>query len=484
MKRIFLFAFTFVILINTAMGQIRFLEEFHGSYRNKTEHGKWIKNKYDKYIDAARQGNAVAQLCMAELFLDDSWNTLGSEEYNWKMAIYWYRKAAEQGNAVGQFWLGFFYEHGASSIIQDGKEAAIWLRKAADQGLTQAQYALAGLYEMGNGVSKDYDEALKWYRLAAVNGDNDSKKKILELERKIKQRDEILLAENSQKKKVEKPSQTIEQPSQKRTQKSPQKISSDVDRNIPINNIPNKKMFAVIFGNEKYTDESHVQFAGSDAISFKSYCQKTLGVSENHIRYVANAGYNDMRKAVNWLKQGLEAYGGEGSVIFYYAGHGIPDEAQKTAYLLPVDGIGSDIGSAYSLENLYRTLGDMPAKSIIVFLDACFSGAKRDGGMMASARGVAIKAKTEEPKGKMVVFTAAQGDETAYPYKSQQHGMFTYYLLRKLKETKGNVTLGELADYITREVKRQSFDENSRSQTPSIKASAALANTWRNMKLK
>ena len=126
----------------------------------------------------------------------------------------------------------------------------------------------------------------------------------------------------------------------------------------------------------------------------------------------------------------------------------------------------------------------MPAKSIVIFLDACFSGAKRDGGMMASARGIAIKTKAEEPKGKMVVFTAAQSDETAYPYKSQQHGMFTYYLLRKLQETKGDVTLGELADYITREVKRQSFDENNRSQTPSIKASESIEESWRNMKLK
>lgn len=470
----------FAIMVNTVKGQ--YLEEYTGSYLNATEHINWTKKKYAQYINAAKQGDAVAQVCIGELCMQDDNNALGAQEELWKMEGYWFRKAADQGNAVGQFWLGVCYSSG-TGVPLSYKEAAYWYRKAAEQGDHSAQNSLAELYEKGKGVSMDLDEALKWYRLSGYN-DNNTKKKINELEQKIKQRDEILLTENSRKKKVEKPSQTFEEPSQKRIQKSPQKISSDVDRNIPINNIPNKKMFAVIFGNEKYTDESHVQFAGSDAISFKSYCQKTLGVSENHIRYVANAGYNDMRKAVNWLKQGLEAYGGEGSVIFYYAGHGIPDEAQKTAYLLPVDGIGSDVGSAYSLEKLYQVLSDMPARSIIVFLDACFSGAKRDGGMMASARGVAIKAKTEEPKGKMVVFTAAQGDETAYPYKSKQHGLFTYYLLRKLQETKGNVTLGELADYITREVKRQSFDENSRSQTPSIKASAALGNTWRNMKLK
>lgn len=479
----FIMVSLFAIIANSTMGQITYLEEYTGSYLNETEHANWIKKKYTKYIDAAKQGDAIAQLCIAEVYMDDSENVLGSIDSNWNMVVFWYRKAAEQGNAVGQFWLGTFYENG-TNVTQNSKEAAIWYRKAAEQGLGNGQFALAELYEKGHGVSKNYDEALKWYRLAAVEDYPDANKKVLELEQKIRQREDILLAEKSRKEKMEQSSQNIVQQPQKQAQGSSQKVYSEVDRNIPVNNIPNKKMFAIIIGNEKYTDEEFVPYAGADAKIFKDYCRQTLGISENHIRFVTNAGYNDIRKAINWLRQGLEAYSGEGSVIFYYAGHGIPDEAEKTAYLLPVDGIGNDVGSAYSLEKLYQALGDMPAKSIIVFLDACFSGAKRDGGMMASARGVAIKTKAEEPKGKMVVFTAAQGDETAYPYRSQKHGMFTYYLLRKLQETKGDVTLGVLADYITREVKRQSFDENSRSQTPSIKASASIGDVWRGMKLK
>ena len=55
--------------------------------------------------------------------------------------------------------------------------------------------------------------------------------------------------------------------------------------------------------------------------------------------------------------------------------------------------------------------------------------------MLASARGVAIKAKQNHPQGNMVVLSAAQGDETAHPYTEKGHGLFTYYLLKKLKET-------------------------------------------------
>ena len=162
----------------------------------------------------------------------------------------------------------------------------------------------------------------------------------------------------------------------------------------------------------------------------------------------------------------------------------MPDEKEKTAYLLPVDGYGSDVTTGYSLADLYVALGELPTKSVTVFLDACFSGAKREGDMLASARGVAIKVKSTEPKGNMVVFTAAQGDETAYPYKEQGHGMFTYYLLKNLQETKGNATLGELGDFVKTQVERQSVVVNGKLQTPTLIPSATVGDDWKNWKLK
>ena len=68
--------------------------------------------------------------------------------------------------------------------------------------------------------------------------------------------------------------------------------------------------------------------------------------------------------------------------------------------------------------------------------------------------------------------------------QGNKHGMFTYYLLKKLQETKGDVTLGDLGDYLTREVRRESFDENSKLQTPTVIPSQALAGSWQQMKLK
>jgi len=260
--------------------------------------------------------------------------------------------------------------------------------------------------------------------------------------------------------------------------------TSLIDVNIPTTSNKNTNVFAVVIGNEKYENEVEVPFAENDAKIFREYANKTLGVPEKQIRYVPNGTLNGIRMAVRWLSQAMDICDGHGQAIFYYAGHGIPDEANKTAFLLPVDGVGNDPESAYSLDKLYKELGKMPAQRVTVFLDACFSGAKRERGMLASARGVAIKVKQTAPQGKMIVFTAAQGDETAYPYKDEQHGLFTYFLLKKLKESKGDITLGELGDYLTMEVKRQSFVENGKQQTPSVLPSMTFTDTWRKTMLK
>jgi hypothetical protein len=117
-------------------------------------------------------------------------------------------------------------------------------------------------------------------------------------------------------------------------------------------------------------------------------------------------------------------------------------------------------------------------------MDACFSGSKREQGMLASARGVALKAKAGIPQGNMVVFSAATGDETAYPNKEQQHGLFTYYLLKKLQETKGDVALKDLGTYLTKQVSQQSLIINDKRQTPTVTPSAAVGAEWQNWKLK
>ncbi len=261
-------------------------------------------------------------------------------------------------------------------------------------------------------------------------------------------------------------------------------LISEVDENIPVTNQKNSNTFAVIIANEDYRNVADVPFALNDGNIFREYCLKTLGIPEKQIKYVPNATGNQIKQQVGWLQTICDVYE-NAQIIFYYSGHGIPDESNRTAYLLPVDGIGTDVTMGYKLDNLYAALGNIPSKNVTVFMDACFSGTTRKDGkeMLVEAKGVAIKAKSGMPQGNMVVFSAAQSDETAYPDYEEKHGMFTYYLLKKLQDTEGNVTLQELGEYIIDNVRKKSA-VNGKLQTPCVTPSASLGASWREWKLK
>ncbi|MDE6484044.1 MAG: caspase family protein [Duncaniella sp.] len=261
-------------------------------------------------------------------------------------------------------------------------------------------------------------------------------------------------------------------------------VPDAVDINIPVSDVDNKKTFAVIIGNEHYQRVAPVDFAANDARIFEQYCEKTLGIPSTNIRTYFDATYGDIRAAMRDIRDIASAYNGDIRVIFYYAGHGVPDESNRNAYILPIDAEGNDLASCYPLSNLYDELSALNAESVLALIDACFSGSVRGDGMLASARGIKLKPRSLQPKGKLIVLSACFGDQSALPYDEKGHGIFTYYLLNKLNDSKGDINLGELSDYLSEEVARQSVVVNRKLQTPTVNSSPELSSTWRDIRLK
>lgn len=382
-------------------------------------------------------------------------------------------KAAQKGKPEAQVLMGNFYLGRGND--GDSQQAVDWYRKAAENGNERAQYLLGYCYENGIGVSKDADMAKQWYKEASKRQNAEAIKALKNMGedmRDVTIQEDITPSEPKHDLKTS-PSTPIQKD-----------VISEIDKDIPSIEQTNRNTFVIIIANEDYQREAKVDFARNDGNSFKMYCHRVLGVPDKNIHYVANGTLNNLIYELDWISQVCKAYNGDASVIFYYAGHGIPDETNGQSYLLPIDGMGKNIRTCYSTDELYKTLGDLPAQKIIVFMDACFSGAKRNGDMLAAARGVAIKAKPSSPKGKMVVLSAAQGDETAYSYKEERHGLFTFFLLKKIKDSNGTASLGELTQYVKEQVARFSIVENGKSQTPTVIPSQSLMNNWQNMKLR
>lgn len=260
-------------------------------------------------------------------------------------------------------------------------------------------------------------------------------------------------------------------------------IESEVDVNIPVSTKKAENTYALIIANENYEFVDNVDYALHDGEIFKEYCIKTLGIPERQVLYAKNATSGMMNGEVEKLVK-LANIDEGANIIVYYCGHGIPDENTNEAYLIPVDGKGANIVTCYSLNKLYTTLSATKAANITYFLDACFTGANREGSMLVAARGVAREAKKEVLSGNTVVFAAASQDETAMAYTEKTHGMFTYFLLKKLQDTKGDVTYGELAEYIKKNVQKESLLVNDKAQSPNIATSVAVTESWSNMTLK
>ncbi|MDE6121580.1 MAG: caspase family protein, partial [Muribaculaceae bacterium] len=263
-------------------------------------------------------------------------------------------------------------------------------------------------------------------------------------------------------------------------------LRSDVDENIPVTKKRADKTLALVIANENYKHVTKVPAARADGTIFAEYCRRTLGIPETNVAVYTDASYAELLDAVSDLQRKADVLGPEAEIILYYAGHGLPDENTKDAYLLSTDANPSNPRTWYRLGDLYSTLAGINSAGVMVFIDACFSGAEREGGMLAAplgARAVAIKAKEAAPKGNMFVLTAASGNETALPYKEKNHGMFTYYLLRKIQESKGNVTLKDLSDYVIENVRRQSNFINHKPQTPTVTTSGQMVNDYKSRKI-
>ena len=118
---------------------------------------------FQLFSKAAAQGNATAQYYIGRMYFNGEVN---GEDADYAKAFIWFQKAAMQGNAKAQASFARMYFLG-QGVAQNFDKALEWYQKAADQGNAHGQYGLACIYYR---VKNDYSKAMEWYKKAAEQG--------------------------------------------------------------------------------------------------------------------------------------------------------------------------------------------------------------------------------------------------------------------------------------------------------------------------
>ena len=260
-------------------------------------------------------------------------------------------------------------------------------------------------------------------------------------------------------------------------------LASDVDRNIPDCNCTHDHRFAVVIGNEDYASSGadldpqvNVDFATADARSMADYLERAFGVPRANIKLLTNATAGAMRQAITWLANNARASGGEAELFFYYSGHGLPAEADRTPYLIPVDVSGSSPQLGVALPDLYRELTAHPIARGTVILDACFSGGARNRELVAM-KGVRVEPRADAIPSPLVVWASSSADESSGVFRDKQHGYFTYFLLKEIQTRGTTATYGDVFESARKAVDRATALAGS-IQRPSAQAAPGLQAVW------
>ena len=122
----------------------------------------------EELVKLAEEGNVEAQSNLGVCYIKGDGVSLNIEE-----GVKWLKKAVEQNDPQAQFFLSMAYNHG-QGVPQDFNESLRLVKESANQGFAKAQSQLAGVYDFGlMGISKDHEEAMKWFWKAAEQGDAD-----------------------------------------------------------------------------------------------------------------------------------------------------------------------------------------------------------------------------------------------------------------------------------------------------------------------
>jgi hypothetical protein len=230
---------------------------------------------------------------------------------------------------------------------------------------------------------------------------------------------------------------------------------------------------AIIIGIENYRRVAKADFANADAKEFYTYASRALGIKPENIKLLVDDGADDIEMLnafQNWLP--LKVNKGKTDVYVFYSGHGYPSQDGNSLYFLPfnVDKQYLDRTSVKQKE-VVAALQKAQAKSVTMFIDACYSGQTRGGEVLiAGLKPLVPKTDEKAYPPEFTVITASAADQFSSASQDLKHGIFSFYLMKGMEgdadlNKDGRITSGELQRYLSEMVGRQAMGLNRTQNT-------------------
>lgn len=229
---------------------------------------------------------------------------------------------------------------------------------------------------------------------------------------------------------------------------------------------------AVVIGNRAYKKGIPlVHYAYNDALAVKKFLIEGARVPEENILFQKDATKGEMEGLFRRTLP-MRVTPGKTDVIVYFSGHGMPVENE--ALLLPSDARPETADIAgYSRDELIKQLAALEARSVIVILDACFSGTAKDSTPLIMAKPVYRKPQNASLPQAVTLISASSANQISRMLPEEGMSLMTLYLLKGLSgeadTTKDNkITVAELRKYLTNAVSSTARKQFDAEQTPEV----------------